>query len=92
MWFPGSEGAGWAWLGPVGTAFHALWFCLGAWLLRPKGSKLRQAATWFGLVVLGAVFELGQAWIPGRDPSWVDGALNALGAAMGLWFARPRSG
>lgn len=28
--------------------------------------------------------ELKQAWVPGRDPSWADGAADMLGIALGL--------
>ena len=38
------------------------------------------------LLVLGAVTEFLQAWVPGRSPSLADFVADALGLALGAWL------
>lgn len=87
MWFPAGPDPGPVWAAVGANAFHAVWFLAGASLMR-RAWNPRRIPAWFGLVILGAVFEIGQHWIPFRDPSWLDETLNAVGAALGLWFPR----
>ena len=49
----------------------------------------------WGLVALGGFLEVAQAFVPGRTPSWLDLAADAVGAAFGIYVwtaARVRLG
>ena len=72
----------------VDKAYH---FATYAWLgglavlsLRGKKKGLLAAA---GMVVLGALLEWGQSFVPGRDASLGDATANALGVLLGVWCA-----
>lgn len=92
MWFPAGPEPGTAWATALANLFHGVWFLVGALLLRRAWSPGR-ASAWLALVALGAIFEIVQHWVPYRDPSWLDEALNAAGAALGVWWPAllPRS-
>ncbi|MCG7601025.1 VanZ family protein [Halomonas sp. McH1-25] len=58
--------------------FVAMAFCL-SW----ASPRLGVIGTLAIMLVLGAVVELLQEWIPGRTPSWEDFLLDTLGAGLG---------
>ncbi len=58
-------------------------------LLSFSGSTTR-LATLLGSVVLGALLEWGQSFIPGRDMSLIDGIVNGFGVLFGALFFRFR--
>ena len=35
---------------------------------------------------VGVVGEIGQIWVPGRFPDWLDGTFNFAGAGLGMWI------
>ena len=55
------------------------------------GTKARLGAL-VGAVALGAVLELGQSYVPGRDMSLLDETANALGVLAGAVVFRFREG
>lgn len=74
---------------------------LAALLFRALALQFTLAVLWLWLVVVaattayGATDELHQAFVPGRYPSWLDVAYDAVGATTGssvalgwLWFRR----
>jgi VanZ like protein len=68
---------------------HLLLFLVLAVLVqRSLGARWSpwRAAVWtlLGTVAYGAALEVGQSWIPGRDPEVVDALMNGLGSAVGL--------
>lgn len=99
LWLPAGTGPPrWGWLALV-AAFaeaggdklvHAGLFAGEAWLLcrcRPPGSRWRLLC--FALAAAyGAVTELGQLWIPGRDAGPADALANVAGAALGAALDR----
>jgi len=67
------HGAAYAWLG--GLAVLAV----------PGRTAGRLAA--LSMIVLGALLEWGQSFVPGRTASLGDAAANAVGVLLGLWLA-----
>lgn len=67
---------------------HALLFaalgCLGR---RAWQQPQQQVLLWGGLVVLGAVTEWLQAYVPGRAASRWDWLADVVGLALGWWLA-----
>ena len=47
-------------------------------------------AALLGSVLLGALLEWGQSFVPGRDMSLIDGIVNAFGVLLGALFFRFR--
>ncbi|TDX26962.1 VanZ like protein [Modicisalibacter xianhensis] len=83
------------WLGlpfPVPPVAHFVLFLAMAFCLPWAWPRLQVAGTLVIMLVLGAVVELLQAWIPGRTPSLEDFLLDTLGAGLGcliyLWVKR----
>ncbi len=70
----------------IGHFFAYLWIALLPALIMksPKRSILLFA----GLVLLGAVLEVGQMYVPGRMFSFADMGANAAGAVAGIFMGR----
>lgn len=60
-------------------------------VLACAGVRLRKMSSFISCVVVAAIVSLGlelfQAWLPSRDSSALDLALNTLGGAVGVMFA-----
>lgn len=50
----------------------------------------RRPMAWLLAFGYGVLMELAQALVPGRSPEWYDGAADAAGAALGVFFAHLR--
>ena len=90
FWSPTTRVTPWVQPEVLAAAAHLLWFLLGAVLVMRTRRTSSPLSAWFLLVLVGAVFEAGQSWVVGRQPSWLDVALNAIGAALGCWLFGPR--
>jgi hypothetical protein len=96
LWLPGGGGlSSWPLLRRLGEladaggdkVVHAALFAVQAWLLcRARGERAGWLAASFVLAALyGAVTELGQVFVVGRDAGFGDGAADIAGAALGVW-------
>jgi VanZ family protein len=90
---------GWLSLSPVGPpgmewlqlwdkamhcSLYAIYLLLGCTLI-----SRRQPLAWLaiGIFAYGALLELGQSLVPGRDMSVLDMLANGLGIGIGAWAA-----
>ncbi|AEB11162.1 VanZ family protein [Marinithermus hydrothermalis] len=69
---------------------HALAYAGLGWLLG-RGTG-RAGWAWGIAAAYGVLDELHQARVPGREADLWDGVADALGAGLGVWWARPRRG
>lgn len=74
----------------VDAVTNVLLFVPAGLLFQAAVPRFRPVHVWLLCVAGSAVIELAQALVvPGRDPSAVDVATNALGAALGVLLAQP---
>ena len=68
------------WLHAVAFCLLAIWYC---------GQYARNTFVWIacGLVVYGALIEMGQALVPYRTAEWGDLLADCLGIALGIIIA-----
>jgi VanZ family protein len=70
------------------VGLYAALALLLAWTLEPIQSRTYRFLMAFILAVaFGAVMEWSQTRVPGRFGTVIDVALNAVGAALGVWVA-----
>ncbi|MBI4340761.1 MAG: VanZ family protein [Candidatus Omnitrophica bacterium] len=77
--------------GHLDKALHLCEYLLLAWLLvkalRTSTPRRIFLTAWGWATAYGAAIELLQAAIPWRSADLMDAALNAIGAALGVWIS-----
>jgi VanZ family protein len=68
--------------------YHGLTYAwLGALPLWAFATGDRARAASYLMIVLGALLEWGQSFVPGRSASMGDAVANALGVFVGIWLS-----
>lgn len=71
---------------------HLCEYLLFAWMLMQavRASRMPEPQyrvwVWIYATSFGLLVELLQAFVPWRSADWLDGLMNALGAACGVWL------
>lgn len=77
--------------GQLDKAAHLCEYLLLAWLLvqvfRGVSQPRKLWVSWFFATAYGALIEMVQAYVPWRSADWMDGWVNAAGAALGVLVA-----